>query len=273
MNLDCAKFAENVYTDYSARTCANVLGVRVDAVDMDAALARVAAHLRSGAKGYVCAVGVHGVMEAQHDPLVARAFDEAMLVVPDGTPIVWVGWRQGMRAMQAVPGPDLMLRIFADDRFAQCRHFFYGGKPGVAQDLAAAMRRRFPHAAVVGTYTPPFHEWSKAEEASVIRQINTAQPDMVWVGISTPRQELWMSRILPKLDTRLMFGVGAAFDFHTGRIRNCPPWVKRAGLHWLHRLMQDPKRLWRRNLANIPFLWQIAAQFAGLSRYARARDQ
>jgi N-acetylglucosaminyldiphosphoundecaprenol N-acetyl-beta-D-mannosaminyltransferase len=101
-----------------------------------------------------------------------------------------------------------------------------------------------------------------------IHRINLLQPDVIWIGISTPRQVLFMRRILPYLDTRLMFGVGAAFDFLTGHVRECPDWIKRAGFHWLHRLLQEPRRLWRRNLLNASFLWHIALQLSGMRSYA-----
>lgn len=256
-----------------SRSSVHVLGVRVDPVSMEAALERLDERLRTGEKGYVCAVGVHGVMEAMRDPCVARAFSQAALLVPDGTPVAWIGRAQGFRGMNAVPGPELMLRVFRDPRFAGRTHYLYGGKPGVADDLAEAMRKSFPEARIVGTYTPPFRELNAREEAQLVREVEALRPDMIWVGISTPRQDLWMNRMLPRLRTTLMFGVGAAFDFNSGRIRNCPPWVKRAGLHWLHRLMQEPRRLWRRNLANMPFLWHIALQLSGIRDYQGQLDQ
>jgi N-acetylglucosaminyldiphosphoundecaprenol N-acetyl-beta-D-mannosaminyltransferase len=264
-----------IQTDVVARprTFAHVLGVKVDAVDMESSLERLDGHLQSGDKGYVCAVGVHGVMEALRDPSVMRAFARAALVVPDGTPLAWIGRAQGFKGMNAVPGPELMLRVFEDARFAHRTHYLYGGKPGVADELAETLRKQFPGAQIAGTYTPPFRELTAPEEAQLVREVNALGPDIVWVGISTPRQDLWMNRMLPRLRTKLMFGVGAAFDFNSGHIRNCPPWVKRAGLHWLHRLMQEPRRLWRRNLANMPFLWHIALQLSRFRDYGAYRDQ
>ena len=247
--------------------CANVLGIAVDALDLERAITRVAQVLRSGRKGYVCAVGVHGILEARRDPIVARAFADATIAVPDGTPTVWVGWLQKHSGMGHVTGPALMREIFKRDEFARYTHFFYGGKEGVAEELAANMFRQFPWTRIVGTYTPPFRELTLAEEMELIKAIKLRKPDIIWVGISTPKQELFMRRMLPLLQTRLMFGVGAAFDFHTGRIRDCPAWIKTAGFQWLHRLLQDPKRLWRRNLSNAGFLWHIALQLTGLKKY------
>lgn len=249
---------------------ANVLGVMVDSLDLERALARIADMLRRGQKGYVCAVDVNGVLQARRDPRVRQAFAEAAMVAPDGTPVVWVGRMEGRRDMRHVTGPDLMEEIFSRPEFDGRSHFFYGGKPGVAQELAAAWRRKFPSTRIAGTYTPPFRDLTEAEEADLVRVLRACKPDILWVGIGAPRQDLFMHRMLPHLDRGLMFGVGAAFDFHTGRIRACPPWIKQMGFHWLHRLVQEPRRLWRRNLRNATFLWHIALQLTGVKKYGGA---
>lgn len=165
-----------------------------------------------------------------------------------------------------------MQEIFSRVEFRSYSHYFYGGQPGVAEELATGLRRQYPWVKVAGTYTPPFRELTASEESQLISSINQLRPDIVWVGISTPRQDLFMRKILPHIHTRLMFGVGAAFDFLTGRIRNCPAWMKRAGLHWLHRLAQDPRRLWRRNLSNMAFLWHLALQLTRLRAYPALRE-
>ncbi len=248
--------------------CANILGILVEALDMERAMCRIAETLRSGRKGYVCAIGVHSVMEAQGNPALAAVFAEAAIAVPDGMPVVWVGKLQGHDRMQRVAGPDLMLEVFRRLAFAECRHFLYGGNEGVADQLAAALRGRFPWTQIVGTYTPPFRDLTDHEEEELIAQVEHCKPDFFWVGISTPKQEKFMRCYLPRLNTRLMFAVGAAFDFHTGRIQDSPVWVKQAGLQWLHRLIQEPRRLWWRYFRNNPlFLWRIALQLTGLKTY------
>lgn len=249
------------------RACANLLGIPVDAVNMAGAIRAISRHLNGGAKGYVCAIGVHGILEALRNHDVADAFTRSVINVPDGTPTVWVGRMQGFHAMDHVTGPALMREIFCRHEFLQYSHFFYGGKPGIANELASAMRRKAPNARIVGTFTPPFRELTAEEEKMVAFRINTCRADIIWVGISTPRQELWMRRMLPLLNARLLFGVGAAFDFNTGHIRECPAWIKRAGFNWLHRLAQDPKRLWRRNVQNTGFLWHILLQLTGARAY------
>jgi N-acetylglucosaminyldiphosphoundecaprenol N-acetyl-beta-D-mannosaminyltransferase len=252
----------------TSRAHANILGVQVEALNMERALARIEDALVEKSKGYVCMAGVHGIMEAQRNANVGSAYADAMMTLPDGRPTVWVGRWQGHRSMRQVTGPDLMLEVFLQKEFAEYSHFLYGGKPGVADELAEKLTRRFPWVRIAGTYTPPFRDLSAAEAEDLIQRIRYLKPDIVWVGISTPRQEVFMRTYLPLLDTTLMFGVGAAFDFHTGRIRDCSEWVKRAGLQWLHRLMQDPRHLWWRYLRNNPeFLYKIALQIAGMRTY------
>lgn len=252
---------------------ANVLGVEVDALELRGALDQIEAALNARRKGYICMAGVHGIMEAQRNPEVMKTYAGSFLTLPDGMPTVWVGRLQGHPAIRQVTGPALMLEVFRRRQFADLRHFFYGGKPGVAQELAESFKRRFPWARIVGTYTPPFRELSLLEERQLISRVRMLRPSIVWVGISTPRQELFMRHYLPLLDTTLMFGVGAAFDFHTGRIRDCAEWIKRAGLQWLHRLIQDPRHLlWRYMRNNPSFLWQISLQLAGLRIHRLPED-
>ena len=249
-------------------THANILGVRVEALNMHRALHRVAQVLRGDRKGYVSVVGVHGIMEAQRNPRLAAIYANSAITVPDGMPTVWVGRLQGCQGMERVTGPDLMLEVFRNPRFARCTHFIYGGDPGVVDELAANLQSWFPWVRIVGTYTPPFRDLTSDETADLVETIEEAKPDIMWVGIGAPRQEEFMASYLPLLQTKLMFGVGAAFDFHTGRIKDCSPWIKKAGLQWLHRLLQDPRRLWRRYLRNNPaFLWSIALQLIGLHSY------
>lgn len=246
---------------------ANVLGVSIDAVDMERALAMVRARLRQGRKGYVCFVDVHGILKALKSASVAETYAQAAMAMPDGTPTVWVGRGQGLGEMNYVTGPGIMNEIFRRREFAGYSHYFYGGEPGVADDLASTLCRKYPWTRILGIYTPPFRELTSREEEELVTEVNRLKPDIVWVGIGTPRQDLWMRRMLPRLETRMMFGVGAAFDFLSGRVRLCPEWMKRAGLHWLHRLVQDPRRLWLRNARNTAFLWHVALQLSGVKRY------
>jgi N-acetylglucosaminyldiphosphoundecaprenol N-acetyl-beta-D-mannosaminyltransferase len=251
---------------------ANVLGIGVHAVNLDRAAEILEAAVEANRKGYVCVTGIHGVMEAQRNPAFKEALDEAMLVVPDGVPTVWVGRWEGYDKMGRVFGPDLMREIFRRSVASGHTHFFYGGNVGVAGQLKQNFQSWFPGVRVVGTYTPPFRPLSAAEHAELEGQLLELAPDYVWVGLSTPKQEHFMARNIGSLSCKVMLGVGAAFDIHTGRIKDAPDWIKRSGLQWFHRLCQEPSRLWKRYLvSNTKFLMRIALQLSGLRRYQLAQ--
>lgn len=248
---------------------ANVLGVQVSAVNMRAALDFADHCIISKRCGYICFAGVHGVTEALRDPGLRRLVNRALLNAPDGMPMTWVGRLQGHRQMDRVFGPDFMLEFCRLSVSRGYRHYLYGGEPGVAQMLRGALTEKIPGLQVVGVCTPPFRELTPKEERELIGDIQITRPDIVWVGISTPRQEMFMAKYLPRFQVTLMAGVGAAFDYHTGRIRDCPLWMKRAGLQWAHRLYQNPRRLWKRYLrSNLTFVWHIAMQILQMHRYS-----
>jgi N-acetylglucosaminyldiphosphoundecaprenol N-acetyl-beta-D-mannosaminyltransferase len=247
---------------------ANVLGVGVHALDMPTALQVIEAAIAQRRRGYVCATGVHGVMEAQRNPTLASIFANALLVVPDGMPTVWMGRMQGLRMMERVFGPDLMLAVARRSELTGWSHFLCGGDDGVAEQLGDVLTSRFPFIKLAGTYTPPYSRLNEVERSTFIRTIDRLRPDIIWVGLSTPKQEQFMAEYLPLVNTTLMIGVGAAFNYHTGRITDSPPWVKRSGLQWLHRLAQEPGRLWKRYLFNNPsFLFHAGLQLTELKRY------
>lgn len=246
----------------------NVLGVGVSAIDQRAAVARILRALEQGEKGYVSVTGVHGVSEAQADPSFKRVLNRSLLVTPDGMPLVWLGRVHHHAGVDRVYGPDLMLALCEATRDGRHSHFFYGGQEGVAEELARRLQARFQGLRVVGHHCPPFRPLTAAEDAALIEKVARARPSILWVGLSTPKQERFMHAYLPRLETGVMLGVGAAFDFHTGRVRQAPRFVQRSGMEWLFRLAQDPKRLWRRYLKNNPsFVVRTALQLSGLRRY------
>ena len=252
---------------------ANVLGVGVHTVDLPTAASIIESAVREGTKGYVCVTGVHGVMEAQNDPEFRHILNHALLVTPDGMPTVWVGRMQGNSAMKRVFGPDLMLEVCRRSPGNGIRHFMYGGKPGVAGELADRLRHMFPGIAVVGTFTPPFRPLVPSEKLALEAQLESALPDIVWVGLSTPKQEKFMAANFRRLSCKIMIGVGAAFDIHTGHVKDAPQWIKNAGLQWAHRLCQEPRRLWKRYLLNnSAFLAALSLQLIGLRRYSLGHD-
>jgi len=252
-----------------ADNCVNILGVRVHATNMERALAWIESALARGDKGYVCVTGVQGIMEAQSDSNLKSIINRSVLTIPDGRPTVWVGWLRGLFQMRQVTGPDMMLRIFAMSAERGYTHFFYGGNTGIADQLKDAMTERFPGVKVVGTYTPPFRPLNADEEAELIRTVAQLKPDFFWVGLSTPKQENFMSSHLALLDVPIMIGIGAAFDLISGKVRQCPRWIQKTGFEWLYRLIQEPRRLWKRYLKNNPiFICRLFLQLSGLRRYA-----
>lgn len=246
----------------------NVLGVSLCAMDLRLATTTVLDAVCARRKGYVCVTGVHGVSEAQRDTSFRRILNAAFLNTTDGMPLVWLGRHYVGDEVDRVYGPDLMLELFAATQGGEVSHFLYGGAPGVADDLKAKLEARVPGVRIVGTFTPPFRPLDEVEERALIDVVRERKPDLMWIGLSTPKQERFMAEYLPKLDTNVMLGVGAAFDFHSGRVRQAPRWMQRSGLEWFHRLCADPRRLARRYLVNNPlFAWRIAGQLLGLRQY------
>ena len=241
---------------------ADVLGVRVSAVNMGLAITIADEWLCGNCPGYICVTGVHGVMEAQRDLSLRDILNQGMMNLPDGMPMSWVGRLQGFADMDRVFGPDFMKEFCRLSQHRSYRHFLYGGEPGVAERLKEMLEAQFPGLQIVGTFTPPFRPLTPEEEDELLEHVHSSRPHIMWVGLSTPKQENFMARYVDRLQVPLLVGVGAAFDYHTGRIRDCSPWIKRAGLQWLHRLLQDPRRLWRRYLRNNPvFIAKILLQF------------
>jgi len=249
-------------------TRANVLGVGVSAINLASATEAVAEALTRKDKGYICITGVHGVSEAQKDTSFRAILNGAFLNTPDGMPMVWMGWWQGFREMDRVYGPDLMLRVCEMSVERGFSHFFYGGAPGVAADLSQRLQRRFRGLKVAGTYSPPFRSLTPEEERALAERVSELKPDIFWVGLSTPKQEQFMAQYWRKLEATLFFGVGAAFDFHAGRVRQAPRWMQRTGLEWFFRLVCEPRRLWKRYLKNNPlFVLRVFCQVTGLRKY------
>jgi N-acetylglucosaminyldiphosphoundecaprenol N-acetyl-beta-D-mannosaminyltransferase len=230
----------------------DVLGVGISAIDMGQAVAEITRWLEDGERHYVCVTGVHGVMEAQRDPELRRIHNASGLTTPDGMPMVWAGHRAGVSHMRRVYGPDLMLEVCALAAERGWSSFFYGGGDGVAEQLTEQVTARFPGLRVAGTWSPPFRLLTPEEDQAVVERINRSRADLVWVGLSTPKQERWMAAHVGRLDAKALLGVGAAFDIHAGLLAQAPAWVQRSGLEWLYRLGREPRRLWRRYLRNNP---------------------
>ncbi len=243
-----------------------MLGVLVSAVNMRMALGTIGGWIQSGDQHYVCVTGVHGVMESQDDASLRAIHNNAGMVTPDGMPLVWLSHLRGAKHVDQVCGTELMLACCEESVRKGWRHFLYGGGPGVPELLSTRLQERYPGLDIVGSYSPPFHLMTDAEDEEIVLRINEADPDILWVGLSTPKQERWMAAHLRRLRVSVMLGVGAAFDFNAGVKRRAPRWMQQAGLEWFYRMAAEPQRLARRYLTHNPrFVWGLTRQAIGMA--------
>lgn len=250
----------------------NILGVGVSAITMRDATDRLERWIQERSPGYVCITGVHGVMESQRDPELRLIHERAGMVTPDGMPLVWMSHLLGYRHVSRVYGPDLMRAMTAISAERGYRNYYYGGRPGTAEHLRDVLTRAHPGLQVVGTCCPPFRPLTAEEDAEVVQRINDARADIVWIGLSTPKQERWMAAHLGRLAAPVMVGVGAAFDFLAGEKAQAPRWMQRSGLEWAFRMATEPRRLAGRYLRNNPaFLLRAFGQLVDPARYPQRR--
>ena len=241
----------------------SVLGVQVHALQIPEAIQQMEEWISAATRShYIAVTGMHGVVEAQHDPSFKQILNSADLVVPDGMPLVWLARWRGYPLERRVYGPELM-ETFCSKTGARYRHFFYGGAAGVPELLAGILEMQLG-VRVVGTYSPPFRPLMPAEAEEVTELINRAAPDVLWVGLSTPKQERWMYERRKMLRVPVMVGVGAAFDLSSGRVRQAPRWMREHGLEWLFRLLMEPRRLWKRYLVyGSAFIGYVSLELLG----------
>lgn len=254
----------------------SILGVPVSLVTLESAVATILGWAARNEANYVCVREVNGVMCAVRDPEIMTINRKASMVTPDGMPLVWLSrWRTGFNTGR-VSGADLVEALCEAGQAKGLRHYFYGGKPGIAEAMIARLRAKYPGMLVVGSYCPPFRTLTTEEDSAIVEEINRSRAQIVWVGISTPKQEIWMRDHVGKLKAAVLIGVGAAFDFHSGAVSRAPLWMQRHGLEWLHRLLSEPRRLWRRYLIAGPlFLLMVLREQMGVflrstTRLARA---
>lgn len=255
----------------------NVLGVGISVMDLEMATDLVIEGAEVPEKsGYVTVTGVHGVMESRRDPDLQKIHNRSFLSTPDGMPMVWIGKWMGFDHMGRVYGPDLLLAVADQTSGSGHRHFFFGGGEGVADTLAERLKHWFSDLNVVGTYTPPFREMTEEEDLELVAELQKARPHFVWVGLGTPKQERFMHGFLERYPDitkgwghgLILLGVGAAFDFHSGRIHQAPRWMQRKGLEWFFRLCMEPRRLWKRySINNSGFIVSIVPQLMGLKSH------
>ncbi len=213
----------------------------------------VAAARNPSSRAYACVFAVDSVLKCRDDPNLARIANEADWTLCDGMPLVLIGRRVARRDVSRCYGPDIMLGVLDKGRAAGLRHFFYGGtNEETVRLLRENLERRFPGLTVAGSIVPPFRPLTEKEKAETAAAIDAARPDVVWVGLGTPKQDYWTHEMRPLLKVPVIVNVGAAFNFHAGTVRQAPPWMRRNCLEWLYRLCVEPRRLWRRYLVGNP---------------------
>jgi N-acetylglucosaminyldiphosphoundecaprenol N-acetyl-beta-D-mannosaminyltransferase len=246
----------------------NILGVGISAVNLPMTIRQMGSWIEKGARNYVNICTVHTVMECQRNTELRSIVNRSGLSTPDGMPLVWICRLSEYKDVSQVCGSDVMQHFCEYSITKGYRHYFYGGEREVAKNLAIEMQARYPGLKVVGNHTPPFRPIGTMEESVVIEKINSAKPDVIWVGLGTPKQDFWVAQHRSLLDAAILVAVGAAFDFHTGRIPRAPNWMQRYGLEWLFRFWQDPRRLWYRYLVYNPlFMLLLLGQVSGIRHY------
>jgi N-acetylglucosaminyldiphosphoundecaprenol N-acetyl-beta-D-mannosaminyltransferase len=245
----------------------NILGVQVNAINMRLALETIDHWLKQKSPHYVCVTPAHLIMDAQNDPGLKELLNNSDLSTPDGMAIVWLLKLYGEKEVSRVYGPDLLLATCAAGIDQGWRHYFYGGTPEVLKALIASLKDRYPDIKISGHYSPPFRPLTSEEEMASNNKIKSARPDIVWVGIGSPRQEYWMSDNVHTLGVPVLVGVGAAFDFISAAKAQAPTFIQRAGFEWLFRLISEPKRLWRRYIRYPKFAVLALLQYLGLTVY------
>lgn len=261
MHNDLSSLGKTPIPNYS------VLGVPVHCVQIPDVIREMESWIASRERTHCIAVtGMHGVSESRKDSRFREVLKSASLVVPDGMPLVWLARWHGHPINRRVCGSDLM-EAFCQQTGSRYRHFFYGGSSGVAEGLAQHLRDHH-NISVAGTYTPPFRPLTDDEDKEVVARVQAATPDVLWIGLSTPKQEQWMYDHREKFLVPAMLGVGAAFDFNSGKLRRAPAWMGNIGLEWLFRLLVDPKRLWKRYLVTIPSaIWNVSLEMFQLKKF------
>jgi N-acetylglucosaminyldiphosphoundecaprenol N-acetyl-beta-D-mannosaminyltransferase len=229
-----------------------VLEVGISAIDMDDASLFVEEAVLKRQKKYICVCPVTTIMECKKDEKVLKSINCADLATPDGMPVVWIGKMLGYKNIRRVYGPELMQYICEISEYKGYKNYFYGSSQDTLNKLQERLSKKHPGLVISGSFSPPFRQLTEEEDNRIAEEINRANSDIVWVGLGSPKQDLWMYEHRDKINAPVMIGVGAAFDFLAGTKPQASRWVRDNGFEWLFRLVSEPKRLWRRYLVDCP---------------------
>lgn len=235
-------------------TC-NIMGVNIAAINMDWLLKYLKKNLWEIKGDYICVSNVHTTITSYEDESYCLIQNSGLMAIPDGGPLSTIGQKRGYKNMERTTGPSLMGEIFKISVENGYRHYFYGSKEETLKQLQQKLEEHYPRIQIAGMYSPPFRALTEDEDKTVIEKINETKPDFVWIGLGAPKQEKWMAAHQGKING-LMLGVGAGFDYYAENIKRAPKWMQKSNLEWLYRLIQDPKRLFKRYLyTNSKFIW------------------
>lgn len=233
----------------------DILGSKINATNMKDVLSNVDLLIKSNKSHYICVSNVHTVVTGIKDTQYRNITNTSSMSIPDGMPLTWVGRRRGHKDMSKCSGPDVMTELFELSEQKGYTHYFYGGTEDVLKLLEKKLKNNYPKLNIAGMYSPPFRSLNEDEDVEIINKINQLDPDIIWIGLGAPKQEIWMSEHVSKIKSSIIFGVGAAFNFHAGTVKRAPLWMQNHGIEWLHRLIKEPRRLWKRYLVtNVVFL-------------------
>ncbi len=239
----------------------SILGVHITATSYREVLNKISGVLRNQKSGYICVSAVHLVMECQKDPSLLKGVNNAMVVTPDGMPLVWLSHLYGHHQVERVYGPTLSYKMCELTAQKKYRVFLLGGKKGQSKDLAGTLKKHFPTLQIVGHRDTPIRPLPLKQNQAIVKEIKSSRAQIVFVGMGCPLQEKWMIENSTQLPHSLLIGVGAAFNFLTGEVAQAPDWMQNAGLEWFFRLLQEPRRLaYRYTVLNGQFLWLISLQ-------------
>ncbi len=235
-------------------TC-NIMGVNIAAINMEWLLDYLEKNISEIKGDYICVSNVHTTVTSFEDAAYCAIQNGGLMAIPDGGPLSTVGQKRGHKNMERTTGPSLMGEIFEISAKKGYRHYFYGSKEETLELLQKKLMEKYPEIQIAGMYSPPFRPLTEEEDKVIIERINETKPDFVWVGLGAPKQEKWMAAHQGKIDG-LMLGVGAGFDYYAENIKRAPMWMQKHNLEWVYRLVQDPKRLFKRYWStNTKFIW------------------
>lgn len=237
-------------------TC-NILGVNIAAINMQWLIEYLDENIDKLSGDYICVSNVHTTVTSYEEPEYCTVQNGGIMAIPDGGPLSTIGKKRGHKSMDRTTGPSLMDEIFRISVEKCYRHYFYGSTEETLEKLYGKLQENYPGLEIAGMYSPPFHALTDMEDKTIVKMINDTKPDFVWVGLGAPKQERWMAAHQGRVKG-LMIGVGAGFDYHAESISRAPKWMQKSNLEWFYRLMQDPKRLFKRYLlTNTKFIWLI----------------